>query len=109
MGSPPSALVHIEDAGSVTVDLSEGFPAVWNHEALYDRVCRQLGDHAPVLLEHPVLATKDFSFYQQQVPGLFFFLGAGQTAPLHDPRCDFDDTAILPRGVDFLQKLLMLP
>lgn len=98
------------DSGcSVTVDLSEGFPAVWNHEALYDRVCRQLGDHAPALLEHPVLATKDFSFYQQQIPGLFFFLGAGQTAPLHDPRFDFDDTAILPRGVDFLQKLLMLP
>ena len=93
----------------VTVHLSEGYPAVWNHEALYEKVCRQLGDYAPSTLAQPALAAEDFSFYQQYVPGIFFFLGTGQTAELHAPQFDFDDETILPRGMEFLQKLLMLP
>ena len=52
---------------------------------------------------------EDFSFYQQYVPGLFFFLGTGDTPQLHAPDFTFDDEAVLPRGVEFLKKLLMLP
>ena len=43
------------------------------------------------------------------VPGLFFFLGTGDTPQLHAPDFTFDDEAVLPRGVEFLKKLLMLP
>ena len=92
----------------MNVHLSEGYPAVWNHEELYQKVCRQLGDSAPALLDHPALAAEDFSFYQQYVPGVFFFLGVGDTAELHAPTFSFDDEAILPAGVEFLQKLLLL-
>ena len=99
-----------EDTGcGVDVYLSEGYPAVWNHEELYRTVCAQLGGGAPALLEAPVLAAEDFSFYQQYVPGLFFFLGTGDTPQLHAPDFAFDDASILPKGVDFLKKLLMLP
>ena len=99
-----------EETGcAVDVHLSEGYPAVWNHEELYQRLCAQLGDDAPMLLDAPVLAAEDFSFYQQYVPGLFFFLGTGDTPQLHAPDFAFDDEAILPKGVDFLKKLLMLP
>ena len=73
------------------------------------RVIAQLGDNAPTLMEKPVLAAEDFSFYQQYVPGLFFFLGTGDTPQLHAPDFTFDDEAVLPRGVEFLKKLLMLP
>ena len=98
-----------EETGcTVDVHLSEGYPAVWNHEELYQKVCRQLGDSAPALLDHPALAAEDFSFYQQYVPGVFFFLGVGDTAELHAPTFSFDDEAILPAGVEFLQKLLLL-
>ena len=101
--------VAAETGCTVDVHLSEGYPAVWNHEALYQKISAQLGADAPLLLEKPVLAAEDFSFYQQYVPGLFFFLGTGDTPQLHAPDFAFDDEAVLPRGVEFLKKLLMLP
>ena len=90
------------------VYLNEGYPAVWNHEELYKTVCAALGTDAPALLEAPALAAEDFSFYQRAVPGVFFFLGVGQTAELHAPNFCFDDEAVLPKGVEFLKKLLFM-
>lgn len=58
---------------------------MWNHEELYQKIAAQLGDNAPTLMEKPVLAAEDFSFYQQYVPGLFFFLGTG-IPPSFTPR-----------------------
>ena len=98
--------VAAETGCSLDVHLSEGYPAVWNHEELYQKIAAQLGDNAPTLMEKPVLAAEDFSFYQQYVPGLFFFLGTGDTPQLHAPDFTFDDEAVLPRGVEFLKKLL---
>lgn len=97
-----------ETGCSVTVHLSEGYPAVWNHEELYAHVAAQLGADAPRLMEAPVLAAEDFSFYQQYTPGVFFLLGVGDTPQLHAPEFAFDDQAVLPKGVEFLKKLLML-
>ena len=97
-----------ETGCAVTVHLSDGYPAVWNHEELFAGVCAGLGDSAPALLDQPALAAEDFSFYQQEVPGVMFFLGVGDSAPLHSPAFAFDDEAILPRGVEFLQKLALL-
>jgi len=92
----------------VEVHLNEGYPAVWNHEGLYETVRAGLGEHAPLLLEAPTLTAEDFSFYQRRVPGLFFLLGVGNTAELHSPEFCFDDEAVLPRGVEFLRRLLLL-
>ena len=98
-----------EETGcTVTVHLSEGYPAVWNHEELYAHVAARLGADAPRLMEAPVLAAEDFSFYQQYTPGVFFLLGVGDTPQLHAPEFAFDDEAVLPKGVEFLKKLLML-
>ena len=91
------------------VYLNEGYPAVWNHEGLYETVCRALGPDAPRRLDAPALAAEDFSFYQRRVPGLFFFLGVGDTPELHAPNFCFDDEAVLPRGASFLEKLAFLP
>lgn len=100
--------IAAETGCAVNVHLNDGYPAVWNHEELYANLCTALGGDAPVLLESPALAAEDFSFYQQQVPGVFFFLGTGDTEELHSPKFDFDDEAILPKGVEFLKKLIML-
>ena len=101
--------VAAETGCRVDVHINEGFPAVWNHEELYQRICVQLGEDAPGLLDRPELAAEDFSFYQQYVPGVFFLLGVGDTPQLHAPEFTFDDETILPKGVEFLKKLLMLP
>lgn len=101
--------IAAESGCGVDVFLSEGYPAVWNHEALYSRLCARLGDGAPSLLESPALAAEDFSFYQRRIPGVFFFLGTGDTPELHAPDFQFDPASILPAGLAFLKKLLYLP
>ena len=55
-----------------------------------------------------MLAAEDFSFYQLYTPGVFFLLGVGDTPQLHAPEFDFDDETVLPQGVAFLKRLLML-
>ena len=97
-----------ETGCGVEVYLNEGYPAVWNDEGLYETVCSALGEDAPSLLEAPALAAEDFSFYQKAVRGVFFFLGVGQTPELHAPDFCFDDEAVLPKGVEFLKRLLMM-
>ena len=98
-----------EETGcEVDVHLNEGYPAAWNNEALYEEVCKALGADAPLRLEEPYLSTDDFSFFQQRVPGVFFFLGVGPAPELHAPNFTFDDETVLPAGVAFLEKLLFL-
>ena len=86
---------------SVSVRLNEGYPAVMNPDALYDRVCdlvevRQLSE--------PSMTSEDFSYYQKRLPGVFFFLGVGDTPALHADNFDFDET-ILVKGADFFEEL----
>jgi len=95
-----------ETGCAVEVRLSQGYPAVWNHEDLFETVRSALEGLRP--LEAPALTAEDFSFYQRRVPGVFFFLGVGNTAELHSPEFRFDDEAVLPRGVEFLKRLLLL-
>jgi amidohydrolase len=97
-----------ETGCEVNVHLSEGYPAVWNHEALYEELTAKLGADAPQLLPEPALAAEDFSFYQQYVPGVFFFLGAGDVPALHSPEFAFNDETVLPQGLEFLKKLMLL-
>lgn len=100
--------IEAETGCRVALHLNEGNPAVWNHEELYAAVCAGLGDAAPWLLEAPVLAAEDFSYYQKAAPGVFFFLGIGPSPELHAREFCFDDEAVLPRGVEFLTRLLLL-
>ena len=88
------------------VYLSKGYPAVWNHEALFETVRAAVPELRP--LDGPTLTAEDFSFYQKRAPGVFFLLGVGDTAELHSPEFCFDDEAVLPRGVAFLKRLLLL-
>lgn len=101
--------IECETGCHVSLTLGSGYPAVWNHEGLFKDVCASLGADAPVTLSKPSLASEDFAFYQKRVPGLFFFLGTGDTPELHASNFDFDDEYILPIGVEFLKKLARLP
>ena len=94
---------------SSMVQFSAGYPPVCNDESLLCSLCAALGPDAPGMLDHPELTAEDFSFYQQRVPGVFFFLGAGNVPALHAADFDFDDEAVLPAGTAFYEKLLLLP
>ena len=98
--------IGLETGCGVEVYLNEGYPAVWNHEELFGTVRSAAPELQP--LDAPTLTAEDFSFYQKRVPGLFFLLGVGDTAELHSPEFCFDDELVLPRGVEFLKRLLLL-
>jgi hippurate hydrolase len=48
----------------------------------------------------PIMASEDFSYYLQEIPGAFALIGAGRGAgddePCHSPRYDFNDQLIAP-------------
>ena len=52
----------------------------------------------------PSMTGEDFGWYQQFIPGVFFFLGLGDVPALHTDTFDFDDS-VLTRGADFFKKL----
>ena len=85
----------------VEIWMSGGYPAVINDPEMVAQVQRI----APVkLLEKPSMTSEDFSEYQQLVPGVFFFLGTGDTAVLHATTFNFDEEILL-KGADFFEKL----
>jgi len=89
------ATMTAESAGAtaeVTIPYSINYPVTFNDPKLVARMLpslqRTAGD-SNVVLKPPVTGGEDFSFYEQKVPGIFFFLGGMPkggdpiTAPSH--------------------------
>lgn len=59
-------------------------------------------------LEFPFMSSEDFSFYAEQVPAAYFFLGVGTEgmAPLHSPRFSPPED-IMYQGIELLVKLAL--
>ena len=72
-------------------------PAVINH----DELAQKVQDILPEAIRSfdPSLASEDFSRYQHEVPGMFLWLGVGDTAALHNGKFAVPDE-VLPIGVD---------
>ena len=86
---------------TVKLHIADGYPAVLNPDGVYDAVRNIL----PVEeLAEPCMTAEDFSWYQKHVPGMFFFLGLGDTPALHADTFDFDE-GVLVKGADFFEKL----
>lgn len=77
-------------------------PAVINHEALAKKVQQLLPDAISEFA--PSLAAEDFSRYQHEVPGVFLWLGVGDTEALHNGKFIVPDE-VLPVGVETWLKL----
>ena len=86
---------------TVSVDMNDGYPAVINPPELHAHVRRAVGFFE---LDAPSMTTEDFSWYQRSLPGMFFFLGAGEAPALHADNFDFDED-ILEKGADFFEEL----
>ena len=107
---------HIAAASGATAEFHQhGFAAVtWNDVKLTEWAMPSLtwaAGKAGVSSIKPITASEDFSFYQQQVPGMFFFLGIAdegadlsKTAPNHSPFFRVNEVA-LENGVRALSGL----
>jgi amidohydrolase len=102
-----------------TVRIQKMVPVTYNDPSLTERMLptlrRVLGPESVTLAQQTTTA-EDFAWYQQKVPGMFFFLGItpkeqdpSQVAPNHSPRFFADEGAIVPGiramanlAVDFL-------
>ena len=86
---------------TVNVYMTEGYPAVMNPADLHNRVRKTVGFFE---LDKPTMTAEDFSWYQKSLPGMFFFLGVGDTSALHSDTFNFNEE-ILVKGADFFEEL----
>jgi len=81
---------HYDDEYGTTTTIAyhHGYKAVINDSDLFTKVRGLIPEIRE--LERPVLQAEDFGLYRKICPILFFFLGVGDTAPLHNEKFDFD-------------------
>lgn len=98
---------------SAEVEVDMGYPVTSNDPALYKRMAPTLeriaGDG--FIEPPPVTGAEDFSYFANEVPGLFFFLGVAPddpelVAPNHSPHFYADERA-LPLGVRAMTALAL--
>lgn len=101
-----------EDRTNAKIDVHINFlyPAVQNDDKLFKKAKNALKDFHFQELKDPYLISEDFSYYQKEVPGVFFLLGTkneakGYTYLLHNDRFNFD-ASVLQVGVDLYRTLL---
>jgi len=106
----------IAASGGATADVSieTGYPITYNDPALTEKsapTLRRVAGNANVQVVNATLGAEDFSFFQKNVPGLFFWLGtrpknqtAEQAASNHSPLFYVDESG-LELGVRALSHL----
>jgi amidohydrolase len=86
------------------VEITTGYPITYNDPALTEAMAPTLKrvSNGSAQVVNAVLGAEDFSFYQQKVPGLFFWVGtrpkdqtAEQAASNHSPKFYVDESGLL--------------
>ncbi len=101
-----TAIQIAESAGAkAVVQISEGTPVLVNDPKLTQKmvpVLERVAGKGKVAVIPLITGGEDFAFYQQQVPGLFFFLGINpegadprKAAPNHSPYFYIDESALI--------------
>jgi amidohydrolase len=91
----------------------DGYPPVVNDErmtAMLVEVASELLGKDHVTTDLVSMGGEDMAYFLQEVPGVFFFLGAGNpdkgiVHPHHSPHFDFDEEA-MPLGVELLLRMV---
>lgn len=101
-------------AAEVTID--HGYPVTYNDPVLTDKMVATLEGAAGkdnVRIVPATMGAEDFSYYQEKVPGLFFFLGGmpkdkkpSEAAPHHTPDFYIDESGF-GLGVKTLSSLVV--
>jgi amidohydrolase len=98
----------------VTVEIEPGVPVTYNHPGLTAKMAptlRKVFGKDQVYVTDRVTGAEDFSFYQEQIPGFFFYIGArpieilpDEAIPNHSPYFYVDEDALVP-GVTVMSQL----
>lgn len=94
---------YYKEAFSININLvinSSYFPLINNAELVEKSL-----KYGVKLLDYPYFHSDDFSLYLQQVRGVYFLLGAGNTYPLHSSKFNFD-SEILLKGKELFSKII---
>ncbi len=105
--------IAASQGAQATVDIQRGYPITYNDpqltEAMAPSLERVAGDQAVRI--NPITAAEDFSYFQREVPGLYFFLGAApegmaldEVAPHHTPDFRINES-VMQTGVRALATL----
>ena len=100
------------NGAKATVTIDKLYPSTYNNVELTNEMLPVLQQASNSVEEiFPVMPAEDFSFFQQKIPGMYFFLGIipPETAPdsieaNHSPRFHVDETAI-PTGLKAMSYL----
>jgi amidohydrolase len=101
---------------TATVEFGLGYPVTRNDPALTERMAptlRRVAGEKNVSVGPLTGTAEDFSYFQQQVPGLFFFLGVTPRdqdhtkAPANHSPLFFADESALPVGVRVMANLAL--
>jgi amidohydrolase len=91
------------------VDFRLIFAPLVNHEqemrALADAAAELVGETNVNRAQAPAVASEDFAFMLERVPGAYINLGNGDSAPVHNHHYDFNDAAI-PFGSALFARLV---
>ena len=101
---------------NVTVEIDPGVPVTFNDPGLTTQMVptlRRVYGEDNVYVSARVTGAEDFSFYQEKVPGFFFFIGGRpeevpphKAIPNHSPFFYVDEAALLP-GVEVMSLLAL--
>ncbi|SHJ17370.1 hippurate hydrolase [Dethiosulfatibacter aminovorans DSM 17477] len=92
----------------IEVRITDFYKPVDNDEKLTEEFIKSQGNVVEIV--KPYMTGEDFSFYQAEYPGVFFFLGSkneekGFIQPLHNSRFQADDQ-VIKNGIDSYINLL---
>ena len=94
---------------SAAVDYQLGYPITINHadqtEFAVAAARAVVGADAVDDNAAPIMPAEDFSYMLEERPGMYMFLGNGDSAQCHHPAYDFDDDAI-PVGVSWFAEIV---
>lgn len=90
----------------VTVEIDPGVPVTFNDPGLTTQMLptlRKVYGEQNVYMSSRITGAEDFSFYQEEIPGFFFFIGArpedvpiDKAVPNHSPFFYVDESALVP-------------
>ncbi len=113
-------LIGQAQGAEVEVEIDPGVPVTYNHPGLTADMAptlRKIYGKDSVYVSSRVTGAEDFSFFQEQIPGFFFYIGARpieilpqDAIPNHSPRFYVDEAALVPAvkamsqlAVDYLE------
>lgn len=107
--------IATQHALDIALDYKDIYPPTINHVANQQRALAAAISTAGEAAVHgdqdPSMASEDFAFMLEQVPGAYVWLGNGAVSEfgaLHSPRYNFND-AIIPEGARFFAALVEGP